>query len=192
MKIQKREKNVLLTNELGEYHFSHEEFNSLGEQAAISKATEEIKKKATLDRYQDKTITFQQAEELGFCSEGIRDFCEQLDLDLDATHVLSEVLDKLTVDAFLEYPEECRKLFGKDDIMSKFGGVKKFLSENRTRKALSFVLENKFIGDKQLHILACDFAENVLHYFEQKYPDDNRPRRAIEVKRLWIGEEYAS
>lgn len=190
MEIIKRESNVLLKNELGEYHFSHEEFERLGEKAAIEKATIDIKKKAQNDRYQNKIINFEQAEELGFCEEGIRDFCERLEIDIDGTYTMEWLLEKLTVDAFLEYTSECRTLFGKDKIMDKFGGVKKFLSENRTRKALEFVLGNKFLSDKQLHILACDFAENVLPIFEKEYPEDNRPRRAIEVKRLWIGEEY--
>jgi hypothetical protein len=30
---------------------------------------------------------------------------------------------------------------------------------------------------------ACRCAEHVLHYFEDKYPDDKRPRLAIEVAR---------
>lgn len=31
---------------------------------------------------------------------------------------------------------------------------------------------------------ACDVAEHVLHIYEDEYPDDNRPRRAIKVARL--------
>ena len=38
---------------------------------------------------------------------------------------------------------------------------------------------------KQAVLLACLFAEDVLPMFEKKYPDDNRPRRAIEIARLW-------
>jgi hypothetical protein len=30
---------------------------------------------------------------------------------------------------------------------------------------------------------ACDCAERVLHIFEEEFPDDNRPRKAIEVAR---------
>jgi len=33
---------------------------------------------------------------------------------------------------------------------------------------------------------AADCAERVLPLFEQAYPEDNRPREAIEVCRLWI------
>jgi hypothetical protein len=173
----------------GEYHISNKEVDRIGIDAAIEKAKEAILKKRSLDRYQGKSINFEQAESLGFCDYGIRDFCQKLDLDIDESYMLSDILEKLTVKAFLDYPDEVRKLFGKDAIMNKFGGVKNFLANNRTKEALNFVLTNKFIDEKRLHILACDFAENVLHIFEKEYPDDNRPRRAIEVKRLWIEEE---
>jgi len=38
---------------------------------------------------------------------------------------------------------------------------------------------------KILAIWAAECAERVLHYFEDKYPDDNRPRTAIESCRMW-------
>jgi len=34
--------------------------------------------------------------------------------------------------------------------------------------------------------LACDFAEHVLPIFEQEFPDDDRPRKAIEAARACI------
>ena len=34
-------------------------------------------------------------------------------------------------------------------------------------------------------LLACDYAEHVLHIFEAKYPDDDKPRKAIEVSRRY-------
>jgi hypothetical protein len=39
---------------------------------------------------------------------------------------------------------------------------------------------------KTLGIWAADCAERVLHYFEEKYPEDNRPRKAIETLRNWV------
>ena len=39
--------------------------------------------------------------------------------------------------------------------------------------------------ERDLRLLACDYAEHVLHIFEDKYPDDNRPRHAIETARLY-------
>jgi hypothetical protein len=38
---------------------------------------------------------------------------------------------------------------------------------------------------KTLAIWAADCAERVLPYFEEKYPDDTRPRTAIEACREW-------
>jgi len=40
-----------------------------------------------------------------------------------------------------------------------------------------------------LHLLGCDWAESVLCSFESEYPDDNRPRLAIEAKRRFLAGE---
>ncbi len=51
---------------------------------------------------------------------------------------------------------------------------------------LSAVLpEEEQERDKLARLLACDYAEHVLHIYEAKYPDDQRPRRAIEVARRY-------
>jgi len=39
---------------------------------------------------------------------------------------------------------------------------------------------------KTLAVWAIDCAERVLPYFEEKYPQDNRPRKAIETLQAWI------
>jgi hypothetical protein len=39
---------------------------------------------------------------------------------------------------------------------------------------------------KTLALWAIDCAERVMPYFEEKYPDDNRPRQAIETLKTWI------
>jgi Imm-5 like putative immunity protein len=38
---------------------------------------------------------------------------------------------------------------------------------------------------RTLAIWACDCAERVLPYFQRKYPEDKRPRQAIEAGREW-------
>jgi hypothetical protein len=38
---------------------------------------------------------------------------------------------------------------------------------------------------KALAVWACDCAERVLPYFEKRYPEDSRPRLAIEAGRAW-------
>ena len=43
--------------------------------------------------------------------------------------------------------------------------------------------------DKIARLFACDCAEDVLHIFEQEYPDDKRPHNAIETARKYaVGE----
>ena len=39
---------------------------------------------------------------------------------------------------------------------------------------------------KTLAIWAIDCAERVLPYFEEKYPEDHRPRNAIETLQTWL------
>ena len=39
---------------------------------------------------------------------------------------------------------------------------------------------------KTLAIWAVDCVERVMSYFEEKYPDDRRPRNAIEALQAWI------
>lgn len=39
---------------------------------------------------------------------------------------------------------------------------------------------------KALAVWAIDCAERVLPYFEEKYPEDHRPRQAIEALQAWI------
>ena len=38
-------------------------------------------------------------------------------------------------------------------------------------------------NEKKARLFAADCAERVLHIFEEKYPDDDRPRKAIEAAR---------
>jgi hypothetical protein len=38
---------------------------------------------------------------------------------------------------------------------------------------------------KEIVLAACDCAESVLAIFEKKYPQDDRPRRAIATARAW-------
>ena len=40
-----------------------------------------------------------------------------------------------------------------------------------------------------LVLWAADCAEQVLHFFEENYPNDDRPRKAIEAGRAWANGE---
>jgi len=44
-------------------------------------------------------------------------------------------------------------------------------------------------ADREIRLLACDFAERVLPIFEKLYPNDKRPRAAIETARRYANGE---
>ncbi len=43
--------------------------------------------------------------------------------------------------------------------------------------------------DREIRLMACEFAEAVLPIFEQANPDDDRPRKAIETARRFANGE---
>ena len=45
--------------------------------------------------------------------------------------------------------------------------------------------------ENAVYLLACDYAEHVLHIFEDKYPDNPYPRAAIEARRAWVRGEIS-
>lgn len=45
--------------------------------------------------------------------------------------------------------------------------------------------------DKEKRLIACEFAESVLHIFESKMPNDDRPRKAIEAARQFANGEIS-
>ena len=49
-----------------------------------------------------------------------------------------------------------------------------------------FVELVKKTDHKTLAVWAIDCAERVMPYFEEKYPEDHRPRQAIETLQAWI------
>jgi len=187
MKFKIEKDHVLFTHELGTYHLEIDKFNEMGHEKAEEFVLSELQKKA--GHYTKNTISFKDARDMGFCEYGIKDFCKMLELDIDDTYEITELAMLMNVEAFLAYPDECLKMFG-NGIFDMFGGPKKFLQDNPTSKARDVILNSTLLSDKQKHELACDFAENVLHIFEEAYPNDNRPRNAIEVKRRWIKEKY--
>jgi len=55
-----------------------------------------------------------------------------------------------------------------------------------TRKGEEMVELVSKTDHKTLAIWAIDCAERVMAYFEEKYPQDHRPRQAIETLKTWI------
>jgi hypothetical protein len=188
MQIEKKEDHYLLSNEHGEYHFSIEDYESLGIDAAKEKASSEIKKKSKA-QYFNKTINFDQARDLGFCEYGIKDFCKKLELDIDKDHSIKDVSSVLTLEVLKEYSSECLKLFGKG-IIEKFGGVEGILKDCEDSSTLYFIVDS-FIEDDILHKFSVKAAYYSLKNFEDIYPNDNRPRLAIEAKEKFIKGEIS-
>ena len=191
MKITKKEDHYLLENEKGSYHLSFDEYNALGKSGAIAKAGADIDKKLKGGQYTGVTIDFNQARELGFCKFGVEDFCEELGLDINSSYYVSSLLKCLTPKMFFKYYRECIKLFG-DQVFDMFGGVEAFLLDNPTAEARDIVLRSNLLTQKQKHILGCKFAERVLPIFEKKYPDEKRPRQALETKYKWIEAKFGN
>ena len=61
--------------------------------------------------------------------------------------------------------------------------MKKFSIAHKDEEMLELV---KSTDQKTLAVWAIDCAERVLPYFEEKYPNDHRPRKAIVTLQQWI------
>ena len=78
----------------------------------------------------------------------------------------------------------------KEQLIKKLP-VKIETRNNKSRFSLTRY-KDEFLGlvaktdHKTLAVWAIDCAERVLPYFEEKYPEDNRPRKAIETLQIWI------
>lgn len=185
-KVLKRKDHYLIKTDKGEYHLSLEEYKKLGKKKAIELAISEIEKKNKSSTYSNETINFKQARDLGFCEYGIKDFCKRLNLNIDKEYTIGYLLSNLDVNTFMKYSDECLKLFG-NSVFDKFGGVVTFLDENR--RFLDMVIRHGGISDKVLHLFAYHSAMRVIGNFEEIYPNDKRPRVAIEAKLKFINGE---
>ena len=183
MDIEKKQDHYLISNDHGSYHISIEEYDSIGKDAALDLAKADIKKKSKA-AYFNKSINFDQARELGFCEYGIKDFCSRLELDIDGTYTIKELQELLTLDVLKEYSNECLKLFDKS-IIDKFGGVEGILKDCDNSSTFYFITDN-FIEYDILDKLSIKAAYYSLKNFEDVYPDDNRPRKAIETKEDYL------
>jgi hypothetical protein len=61
--------------------------------------------------------------------------------------------------------------------------ISKFSITHKDEEMLELI---KNTDHKTLAVWAIDCAERVLPYFEEKYPEDHRPRQAIEALQAWI------
>jgi len=89
------------------------------------------------------------------------------------------VEDVMKWEPCLDYPRErVEELFaGRESL-----GWREILETGLPSKDLLWVfLHPEFLSERRMHLLACDFAEAVLHL-----TDDPRPAAALRVKRLWV------
>ena len=178
--------HVLIKTSEGEYHFSLEDYAKLDKESAIEYAVVEIEKKNKTGQYNARTINFKQAESLGFCTYGIKDFAKMVGVDINEDYTILELNKMLTLEALKEYPSECLKLFG-DNCIKYLGTVEELISID----TIDLFLREEFIDAKKLHQLSVKFAYLCLSNFEDEFPEDKRPRTAIETKEEWIAEKIA-
>jgi hypothetical protein len=68
-------------------------------------------------------------------------------------------------------------------IGTAMGKSKFSLTQYKDERVIELVSKT---DHKTLAVWAIDCAERVLPYFEGKYPEDNRPRKAIETLQTWV------
>lgn len=179
MKLTIKEEVVVFNNEFGEYHLSIEDFNKLGEEKAIEYATQEIAKKLEGRASLFKVFDFETChKKLGFCEYGIKDFCTLTGLDMRGSYTRKEIIDACTIEAFIKYPHEVLQITGRN-LVGKWGGAIAIIDEYKVYEPF---LNEMFFTEIELHELACLFARACLHVYEEAYPNDERPRKAIESK----------
>lgn len=75
-----------------------------------------------------------------------------------------------------------------DLTMTEFGEPRTFaieLFEEWNFDKIEFILEKLGLSKQTMIMLSADFAEHVLHFFEEVFPEDDRPRRSIEGARIY-------
>ena len=78
---------------------------------------------------------------------------------------------KKRLDNYLQFYKD------KSHTKAQFMGLKNITHEDKIWVAF------RLMPKENLKLAAADIAESVLHLFEEKYPKDKRPRKAIEVAR---------
>jgi len=99
-------------------------------------------------------------------------------------------MKRITIDYILSR-EPC---YNKEQLEAMFKGRKYVLPKTVIKEAkpedvIWLLTHVDFIPKKELRLLACDYAEHVLHIFEEKCPKDDLPRKAIETARAYTNGE---
>jgi hypothetical protein len=101
------------------------------------------------------------------------------------------IMKKVTIEDIMNW-EPCRR-YPRERI-KKLMGRKKYVTLDDIWKTkldnkadyLWLVFREEFISDSNLHKIAIYAAELALPIFEERHPDDKRPRQAIEAKKKWL------
>ena len=92
----------------------------------------------------------------------------------------------VTVDAVMAW-NPCRE-YTNDRVTALFAGRETLSARDiagldiPSEDKLWSMLRNEFLTDNQMHVLACDFAERVVHLCGA----DPHPQAAIDAKRAWV------
>jgi hypothetical protein len=70
--------------------------------------------------------------------------------------------------------------------------LEEFLKLNKIAYSDKVWVITKLFTKKQNTLWSIKCAESVLHLFENKYPEDKRPRNAIEAAKLWTLKQNSS
>jgi len=80
-------------------------------------------------------------------------------------------------------PQRIKHLFAGHESLTARDGVQLYHDGKISAEdCVWYLLHNEFLSDRQMHLLACDFAEAVVHLCG----DDPRPQAAIDAKRAWV------
>jgi len=79
----------------------------------------------------------------------------------------------------MEHARRCACQAGDEDILPEL--EKRYLGSHQ-----DFWIRHNIADHKALGLWAADCAEHLLPYFEDQYPHDNRPRKAIQALREWV------
>jgi len=95
------------------------------------------------------------------------------------------------IKSFHPCKEGWRKLMelNPENDMNKEVTILEILEHNGVRDAFWALRTQEY---KDYCLILADIAESVLHIFEEKYPDDKRPREAVNAIRLWSDEKITN
>ena len=96
-------------------------------------------------------------------------------------------MNKVTIDQVLAW-EPCEN-YDRSFIKQLFNGRESLNTQDilelaiPTEDKMWAFLRPEFLSEKSMRLFAANCAEHVLNYFEDKYPEDTRPREAIQAAR---------